>query len=65
MVRSVETVLEQKNGTEFNGIPNGPDNKLLSEIRRFQSPVQGGRRNVNIPIAIQQGRRIRGEQASS
>ena len=71
MVRPEESVMEQKNETAVNGILNGerkmtryrPDNETLSEIRSFQSPVHGGRRNVNIPNAIQLGRKIRGEQA--
>lgn len=71
MVRPEESVMELKNETAVNGILNGerkmtryrPDNGTLSEIRSFQSPVLGGRRNVNIPNAIQLGRRIRGEQA--
>ena len=62
---------QRKTVVTVNGFTNGGtktalyrlDTMARTEIRRYQSPNQGESQNVNMPDAIQLGRRIRGERA--
>jgi len=62
---------QRKNVITVNGLSNGGtktalyrlDTMARTEIRRYQSPNQGESQNVNMPNAMQLGRRIRGERS--
>ena len=62
---------QRKTVVTVNGFTNGGtktalyrlDTMARTEIRRYQSPNLGESQNVNMPDAIQLGRRIRGERA--